>query len=472
MNRYRHSIKGRLFVWIFSFTSLFLIALGLVIYHEVREIVFGVADLTLHAKAQMISGLVHQEENEIELELEEGISGEYSIPRSGHYYKILMDGDLFTASTSLVDKNFDFAAGAVEIHDAGRREKRITSTGPDGEPIRVLQYELKAFGKTFTILVAENLTDSLDMIQEFKQFLFTAIPVGILVVSFIAIWIAKYSLKPIEVFSGRIRAITHNTLGDRIDTRAETSELEGLAGSFNDMLDRLQKVFESEKQLIADASHELKTPLSVIMLQCDVTLQRERRPEEYIDALNSIRSVTEGINAIVKNLLLLARLDSGLLSSKGPDIVSLNDCIGKAAAMVQPFAEKRSIRVVKTLGVDIAIAGNTDNLAEAFLNILENGVKYNNDNGAVEISSTWNGVEAVVSIRDTGVGIRKADQERIFDRFYRADTTRNTDGTGLGLSIAKAIIEAYGGKIALESEPKEGSTFTITLPGLCSDATG
>jgi len=238
------------------------------------------------------------------------------------------------------------------------------------------------------------------------------------------------------------------------------------------MLDRLQKVFESEKQLIADASHELKTPLSVIMLQCDVTLQRERRPEEYIDALNSIRSVSDGINAIVKNLLLLARLDSGLLSSKGPDIVSLNDCIGKAAAMVQPFAEKMSIRVVKTLGVDISIAGNTDNLAEAFLNILENGVKYNNDNGVVEISSTWNGVEAVVSIRDTGVGIRKADQERIFDRFYRADTTRNTDGTGLGLSIAKEIIEAYNGKIALESGPREGSTFTITLPGLCSDATG
>ena len=469
MNRLWNSIKGRLFVWIFAFTSLFLIAVALVIYHEVSEIVLGVTDLTLHAKAQMITGLIYEEENELELELEEGASGEYSIPRSGHYYKVLMDGNPFSASTSLVDSGFDLAAGAVATKDAGQGEKLLTSIGPDGEPIRVLQYDFNDFGKTFRILVAESLTDSLVMMQEFKKFLFVTIPSGILIVSLMAMWIARCSLKPLEQFSGKIGAITHKNLAERIDTGAETRELEGLAGSFNDMLDRLQMAFESEKRLIADASHELKTPLSIINLQCDVLLQRKRTAEEYIEALNTIRLVAEGINAIVQDLLLLARLDSGILSSKEFETVSINDCINKTAAMIQPFVEQRSIQLVKTPGFDISVAGNAESLTEAFLNILENGVKYNNDSGVLEISTSWNGVEAVISIRDTGVGIAIEDQCRIFDRFYRSDATRNADGNGLGLSIAKAIIEAHGGRITLESEPGSGSTFTITMPGFCAD---
>ncbi len=464
MKKLRNSIKGRLFAWIFTFTSLFLIAVGLIIHNEVREIVFGVVDMTLHAKAQMISGLVHVEENEAELELEEGVLGEYSIPRSGHYYKVLMDGNYFASSTSLVNRSFDLVAGAVETQDSGIREKLFTSIGPDDEPIQVLQYDFDAFGRTFRIFVAESLTDSLAEIQEFKRFLYIAIPVGILIISLMALWIVRHSLKPIEVFSRRIRTITHNTLGVRIDARRETIELAGLAGSFNETLDRLQKAFESEKRLIADASHELKTPLSVIKLQCDVALQREQTVEEYIDALITVRSVSDNINKIVQDLLLLVRLDSGILSSKGFEVVSINDCIRKTLNMMQPVADKRSIRLLNTIGDDLTIAGDFDSFAEALLNILENGVKYGKEYGVVEISTARDDAEAIIKIRDTGVGISKEDQERIFDRFYRADATRSSDGTGLGLSIARVIIEAHGGRITVESEPGRGSIFTITVP--------
>lgn len=131
--------------------------------------------------------------------------------------------------------------------------------------------------------------------------------------------------------------------------------------------------------------------------------------------------------------------------------------------MVRPLAARRGIRVVATVGTDVTITGNRDRLNEAFLNIMENGLKYNRENGFLNISATADGGNAVVSIKDTGVGIKESDRERIFDRFYRSDTSRSLEGTGLGLSIAKMIIEAHGGCITVESEHGLGSTFTITL---------
>ncbi len=464
MNRLGNSIKGRLFVRILAFTSFFLIVIGAVIYHEIRVNIIAAVDRTLHSKMQVVTGLIHQEEdNLVELELEEVVSGEYSIPRSGHYYKVLMDGRLLAAGPSLVDTGFDLAAGR-DTHDAWLKETVFTSTGPGGEPIRVLRHERKAFGRTFTIFVAESITDSLEMIRKFRRMLLVVIPAGILVVSLMAFWIASRALKPIDQFSRRIEAITHDTLGERIDARAETRELAGLAGSFNTMLDRLQKVFESEKRLIADASHELKTPVAVIKLNCDVALQRERTAEEYVETVKEIRTVSETIDTLVKDLLSLSRLDSGILSSKGFVPVSLNDCIRNTLAMLQPFVANRSIRVETALGDDATVAGNAESLTEALFNILENGVKYNRDHGVLAVSTVRSGADAVVTIRDTGVGIGTADAERIFDRFYRADAARSADGSGLGLSIAKAVIEAHGGRIGLESEPGQGSTFTVTLP--------
>ncbi|MDH4231320.1 MAG: ATP-binding protein [Nitrospirota bacterium] len=457
------SIKGRLFLLLFTSTSLLLIAIGLFLYHEVRTTVLGSVDGTLHSKMQVMTGLLHEEHGAIELELSELIQGEYSIPRSGHYYKVMMNGKLLAASPSLVDSGFDLSAGTLEYRDEKTREKVFASVGPDDEPVRVLQYDLKTFGADFSFFVAESLSGSMEIIRTFRNFLLIVIPSGILVVCLTGLWIARHSLLPLEAFSDRIKTITHKTLNERIDTGTETRELTGLADSFNEMLERLQKVFDSEKRLIADASHELKTPVSVIKAECDVVLQKERRGEEYIEAIKTIKEVAENIDAHIKALLSLARLDSGILSPLSFAAVSLNDCIQKTIEMTKPLAEKRRISVTATLEDDITIAGNRDSLAEAFLNILENGVNYNRDNGALEVSVKRKEEKAFVSFKDTGVGIQRENLRRVFDRFYRADSARS-EGTGLGLSIARSVIEAHGGEITVESEPGKGSIFTVALP--------
>ena len=451
-------------MWLFMVASLLLTTMGFFIYQEVRGIVFSAADKSLHEEIGEIAGLIRERDGKIELIPSGEILGDYTLPLSGRYYKVLMDGTLLSASPSLVDRSFDLAAGAQQSRDASATGKTYTSVGPAGEPIRVLWQDRETLGRTFSIFAAEDFRAGIRMVRTVRNLLFLLIFSGIAIVCLTGFSIAKWSLAPLNVFSRRIGEITHKTLGRKIDATAETREISDLAHAFNEMLDRLQKVFEGERRFIADASHELRTPVSVIKAQCDVVLQKERSTEEYIMALRAIRSVNDNIGDLVRDLLALSRLDSGILSPEGFTAFSLNDSILKWADVVRPLAAQRGIRIVTRVGADVTITGDRDRLGEAFLNIMENGLKYNRENGLLDVSSGTDGGNAVVSVRDTGIGIGKADIERVFDRFYRADISRGDEGTGLGLSIARAIIEAHGGEIKLESAEGKGTHCTVVLP--------
>ncbi len=163
-------------------------------------------------------------------------------------------------------------------------------------------------------------------------------------------------------------------------------------------------------------------------------------------------------------MLSLTRLDSGLLSTADFTSVSLYECIDNALKFTEFLAKEREIKIVNKIPEDIHISGDRDMLTEVFLNIIENGIKYNKAGGTVEITAAKNTDSAEVAIQDTGEGIRKGDSDKIFDRFYRADTSRSKEGTGLGLSIAKAIIEAHRGRIQVKRGLDKGSCFVFTLP--------
>ena len=290
------------------------------------------------------------------------------------------------------------------------------------------------------------------------------IPLNIFVVAVVGLWITKQSLNPLKTFSSRIERITHKTISERINTESQAEEIKGLAKSFNAMLTRLQNAFDIEKRLIADASHELKTPLSVIKTQCDIVLQKDRTKEEYVKALNTIKTVSGTMNKLISDMLSLARLDSGILSPSNFKATSITDCLEKAVKLVGILAEKKRIKISTTFTENINILGDKNTLTEAFLNIIENAVRYNSTGGIVEISVSKNRNQARIEIKDNGPGIKEQDLERIFDRFYRVDTSRSTDGTGLGLSIAKAIIHAHNGKIEVKSKIDKGSCFIVILP--------
>ena len=170
------------------------------------------------------------------------------------------------------------------------------------------------------------------------------------------------------------------------------------------------------------------------------------------------------MNRLIGDMLSLTRLDSGLLSTADFTSVSLYECIDNAMKFTEFLAKERQVKITNKIPENIHILGDRETLTEVFLNIIENGIKYNRVGGAVEITATKNTDRVEVSIQDTGEGIRDGDSEKIFNRFYRADTSRDKEGTGLGLSIAKAIIEAHGARIEVKSELDKGSCFVLTLP--------
>jgi len=458
------SIKGRLFLWIFTFISLLLILIGISIFYTVKGAIFTSIDQSLDSKIAIVTGLLHFEEGRIEFELSEAVSGGYVIAGSGSYYKVVMDSKVFAASPSLMDDNYNFTLNRTDITNGKVGDVAYTSIGPANERVRVMQHDFQFLDRQATVFLAESIEDSLAAIEHIRFFLVVTIPASILITGLISLWIVNRSLLPLNLFSGTVRRITYKNLNERIDTQSGTEELIRLAESFNEMLDRLQKAFEVEKRIISDASHELKTPLSVIKTQCDVILQRSRTAEEYIEAIEMIKSSGNSMSGLVTDLLSLARLDSGLLSSTAFKDITLNACLEEAVNAVKVLAENNGVQIHLNCRDTISIPGAKERLTEAFLNVIENAVRYNRREGSVDIGLSGNDSHAEVMIKDTGAGIEDNDLKRIFERFFRADPARTSGGTGLGLSIAKAIFEAHGGTIKAESTIGEGSRFIINLP--------
>ncbi|MCI5143967.1 MAG: sensor histidine kinase [Candidatus Electrothrix sp. AR3] len=459
------SIRGRLLLWsFFSMTILFIIS-GFGLHKKLKEVILDSVDRSIHSNIQLVKGMVHSHDGkEVEYEVEEMIHGGYIVPRSGHYYKFYVDGKLQTASFSLVDWDFNLIQGLHDAYDEKAQEWFYLSVGPADEPLRVIRHDFVFMEREISIHVAESLIESFAVVNRLTKYCLVIMPIMTLLIGVVSLMIASVSLRPLQIFSTALEKITPRTLHDRIEKRNQAKELQGLAERFNALLARLEKAFEAEKHLIADAAHELKTPLAVIMAECDISMQQTRSSKEYTESLKEIRFVAEAMLRQINGMLTLARLDSGMLSVSTFQNISLKSCIENAVCLVEPLAKKENITINKKLGKEIIVQGNQDTLTEAILNIIENAVKYNHTGGSVNIAMHGMGRLAEIAIRDTGIGIDPAEQKRIIDRFYRSKAARSMEGTGLGLSIARAIIQAHCGDIEVTTAPSEGSCFILRIP--------
>lgn len=453
------SIKTRLFIWLIAFFALITAALGVFLYNRLDFIVIEMVDHLLSDKAELFKGLVHVEKGEVEFEISDVTAGDYSIKNSGHYFELADEkGDSLVRSKSL--GNFSFIKSGRSPQKSGY----FMEAGPAGEPVRLLAHPFHPTGnETLTLYVAEGITKELNLLRSFKIFLLTVFPVTIILSGLGSILIVWLSLRPLASFSHQIGRITEKRLHERVDSKGVDSELKELASSFNETMDRLEKAFQAQRDFLSDASHELRTPTSVIKSTVDVTLRRERPAEEYREALGTVKMASERMGGLIDRLLRLSRLDAEAILKK--EKVNLRDVLDIALKSISPLAEERGIKVDMEKIEDMPVTGDREQLVELFLSILDNSIKYNRPNGSVTVSMTRSGEWAITRITDTGIGIAPEAIDKVFDRFYRADMSRGeTPGTGLGLPIAKGIAESQGGRIEVESEVGKGSTFIVYLP--------
>ena len=250
------SMTGRLIIGLFICTAVIFICSGYVLHQKIEQVVVGSIEQHLVSRLKVITGLLHEENGNIEMDQSDVISGQYSIPRSGHYYMVTMDGTLLAVSPSLAGydhyfKDLPMPASSV---DSSKQYQLFTVTGPVGEPARVLRYPLEADGHRIEIIVAQSLAPSLAVIDSFSQMLLITIACGTVVLCIIAWIIARRSLRPLRELSATMEKITCDKLDSRLDSENAVLELKQLSASVNSLLDRLGNAFGNHKMTTADTN--------------------------------------------------------------------------------------------------------------------------------------------------------------------------------------------------------------------------
>jgi signal transduction histidine kinase len=242
-------------------------------------------------------------------------------------------------------------------------------------------------------------------------------------------------------------------------------ELGRLSITINDMIRRLHDSFARVRQFSADASHELRTPLTIMRGEIELGLRSPKSLEEYRELLESTLEEIMRLTTIVDNLLTLEKADQGTGGANFSE-VDLQALVEELYEDTELLAARKSIAIRLRTSTPITIVGDRGRLRQLFLNLVDNAIKYTPDGGGVSLALERHDGAAVFEVSDTGVGIAADDLGKIFDRFYRVDKARSRElgGSGLGLSIAKWIAELHRGTITVRSEPRKGSTFTVTLP--------
>ena len=275
--------------------------------------------------------------------------------------------------------------------------------------------------------------------------------------------ITRRAFRQVTQMAETARAIgTGSDLSQRIETDGRGDELNQLGDTMNEMLARLQASFEAERQFSSDVSHELRTPIAVIRSQCEFALSGQAGEEEKREAFEAVLKQSERMNSIVSQLLLLSRAENGkFVPEREP--VELNVLCETVCEELEAMAAERQVKLAWNTE-ELQITGDETLLIRMVNNLVSNAIRYNRPGGSAEVSLRKRGKYAVLTVRDTGIGIRREDLGQIFNRFYRADRSRSSEGTGLGLSMAAWIARVHGGSIRAESVYGEGSVFTAELP--------
>jgi len=272
--------------------------------------------------------------------------------------------------------------------------------------------------------------------------------------------IVNGALEPVKQLTKTTKQIQNgNDLSKRIGLGAGKDEIYVLANTIDDMFNRLEMAFENEKQFTSDASHELRTPIAVIISQCEYALQSAKTKEEYQDALNIVLEHTQKMSRLVNHLLMLSRINQNRYNIE-QEVINFSELVEMS---ILPFVEEDNelnITISASIEPDISLLGDQTLLMRLVANLVENSIKYGKQAGETKIRLFEVNNEVTLAISDNGIGIDKQDIDKIFNRFYQVNSSRN-DGLGLGLAMSKWIADVHNAYIDVKSELGQGSNFTV-----------
>ncbi len=341
-------------------------------------------------------------------------------------------------------------------------DEGATPVTVNGSRYRMVSRRVTATDHPFIVAVLASMAP----LEEDQRSLFRTLTIGIAAALSVAVLggllIGKLALRPLSAMAVQAAALGERNLTTRLAAPNPHDELGQLAASFNGLLGRLSSVLSSQRQFMADASHQLRTPVSVVRTTADVTLRQPHRPEhDYREAVTIVAEQAVRLTKFVDAMFVLSRAEAGGRTIR-PEPVYLDEIVADCVRELSVLAVERGVRVQATGDTDVSFVGDDDCLRQLFTNLLDNAVAHTREGGLVTADTKVNERQIRVRISDQGDGIAASDRERIFERFTRLD--RRRPGAGLGLPIARWMAEAHGGTLELDASSSDGSVFLVTLP--------
>lgn len=463
------SIRTKLTFWYTSLLFVSLIAFGAVFSYSLLKIFIYRMDNQISSVANMMVHTIIRPSGEIFIPRDfDIILGRFfGVRTTGNFIQVLdPHGDIVARSSNLEDFRLPLTKGTYHAAVGGATTYEVVRN-VGRYPVRVVTQPIMIGDKGLVMIVqvGSSLEGMDEIFHSMAYILVSAIFASVLVAAAVGSFLAKKALKPVATITEAARRIEAENLNERIPATGPQDEIGRLAATMNEMIERLEKSFKQIKQFTADASHELKTPLTILRGEMEIALRSKGDTEYMREVLASSLEEIDRMSYIVRNLLDLAKMDIEK-GATAQERVSLDRVVAERQEQLKRRALDSGIQLDIIENKPLVIKGDLVRISQLVFNLIDNAIKYTPGGGRVELALRDEGGKAVFRVRDTGVGISREDLPYIFDRFYRVDKVRTRDvhGAGLGLSICREIALAHGGSIEVESEPGAGSTFIVSLP--------
>lgn len=457
------SIRARLILWYVFILAAVLTTFSVVLYLNLAWSFYGETDRLVQDKAHLVATLTDLGAGNVTSQIEKNFK-----PEANQLFIQVLDKDGNILGKSLnLDEPFPLSATTRQAVLA--REDLVIETVRDskGQEVRLATYPM--WSETTVVgfgQVGVSFYQAGRSLHRLFVWLLIAVPVAVGASMIGGMFLTNKLLRPVATITQTAREISTRGLSKqrlRIDNAED--ELGRLAQTFNEMLDRLENAFGAQQRFLADAAHELRSPLTALRGEIEVVLRRNRSEDEYREVLKSSLEEIERLSRVANNLLTLARADAGN-PIIAPGYCDLSGLCRHVGAKLAARAQQKGVDLRTDCADEVQIQGDRSGLEQVIFNLAENAIKYTPRGESVRIGLQQTDKHAKLTISDTGVGIAEEELGHIFERFFRVDKarTREPGGSGLGLAIAQAIVDAHGGRIDVTSQVGKGSLFTVWLP--------
>jgi heavy metal sensor kinase len=456
------TIRTRLTLWSAGMIAAVYVVLAAIVFLGLTWLVQAEVDGLLHGQLQELVAHAHEHHNNLD-EAARGIRHELGHRHQQDYRFRLVNGDNNELLTSDPEQRFPPVPKSFKLESGGF----ATLAGSGDYPSVRLHRQWISVGQRELWAEASYSLDRMNAnLWRYAALWFATLPLVVVFAGAGGWLIARRSLRPVAEIIAAATQIEGDPSGKRIEVRATGDELDQLAETLNRMLERIERHVGQITQFTADASHELRSSLAALRGAAEVALMRRSSPDELRTVLVNAIEHYDRLTRIAEDLLLLARIDARQnVLNLGP--VKIDDLLPRAIELYAAVAESRRVDLVCSSARGLTAQGDAGRLLQLIGNLIDNALNHTPAGGKVELRAEGNVEKVVVTVTDTGKGISAQHLPHVFDRFYRADDSRDRSanpGAGLGLSICKAIAELHGGEISLASQEGQGTQVTFRLP--------